>query len=89
MKYERILRLVKWFDLLDNNLSGLIPRDIESLKGLIILNVSRILFSSEILKSLENLVQLQLLGLSRNELFRIFPIALQNLTYELLWCVSW
>ncbi|XP_059073089.1 receptor-like protein 19 [Cryptomeria japonica] len=81
MEYARTLRLVKSLDLSYNNLSGKIPWDIESLKGLIILNVSRNQFSGEIPKSLGSMVQLESLDLSKNELCGVFPAELQYLTY--------
>ncbi|XP_059073086.1 putative receptor like protein 25 [Cryptomeria japonica] len=81
LEYGRILRLVKCLDLSDNNLSGKIPWDIQSLKGLLILNVSRNYFSGKIPKSLGSMLQLQSLDLSRNELFGTLPSELQHLTY--------
>ncbi|XP_059077346.1 receptor-like protein 19 isoform X1 [Cryptomeria japonica] len=80
MEFAKILRLVKCLDLSNNNLSGNIPKNIGSLKGLVILNISRNNFNGEIPKFIGDMILLESLDLSQNKLSGAIPTELQFLT---------
>ncbi|KAL7235820.1 hypothetical protein ACSBR1_019164 [Camellia fascicularis] len=79
--YSVTLVFVKLLDLSSNNLSGDIPREMESLIGLHGLNLSRNHLTGTIPDGIGYLENLESLDLSRNELSCTIPASLSNLTF--------
>ncbi|GLJ41960.1 hypothetical protein SUGI_0868710 [Cryptomeria japonica] len=80
-EFVKVLFILKYIDLSNNNLSGNIPLKMGSLKGLIALNLSRNHLSGPIPKTLGDMDQLESLDLSINRLNGKIPLELQLLTY--------
>ncbi|KAF8688216.1 hypothetical protein HU200_042339 [Digitaria exilis] len=71
----------KTLDFSDNNLTGVIPQEIDQLKSLEKLNFSFNSLSGEIPQQLSSLTNLQQLDLSSNHLTGAIPLALNNLHF--------
>ncbi|KAG9133574.1 hypothetical protein Leryth_016537 [Lithospermum erythrorhizon] len=78
-KFRNILGLVRCIDLSSNNLSGRIPLEITTLKGLIGLNLSRNYLSGTIPPNISLLSSLDFLDLSSNSISGIIPFSLSQL----------
>ncbi|RWR93261.1 phytosulfokine receptor 1-like protein [Cinnamomum micranthum f. kanehirae] len=68
-------------DLSRNNLSGEIPQELTSLRGLYNLNLSRNHLEGKIPTKIGNLQQLESLNLSQNHLFGTIPSSISALTF--------
>ncbi|KAF7820345.1 receptor-like protein EIX2 [Senna tora] len=79
--YSSILGLVTSIDLSGNKLSGRIPSEIISLKGLLFLNLSNNLLKGQIPQSIGNMGSLLSLDFSRNQLSGEIPPSMSNLSF--------
>ncbi|KAK4285043.1 hypothetical protein QN277_001789 [Acacia crassicarpa] len=75
------LGLVTSIDLSHNKLSGEIPSEIASLKGLNFLNLSNNLLSGKIPQNIGNMESLQTMDLSKNQLCGEIPLSISNLNF--------
>ncbi|GKA05722.1 leucine-rich repeat protein [Tanacetum coccineum] len=80
--YNTILNLVREINLSDNNLSGPIPSELGTLKGLRYLNLSRNDLSSSIPETIDEMGLLESLDLSVNRLNGKIPMGLSRFTLE-------
>nr|XP_029117981.1 LOW QUALITY PROTEIN: receptor-like protein EIX2 [Elaeis guineensis] len=81
IEYAILLPLVIAIDLSDNNLSGIIPKELTNLFGLVSLNFSENHLTGEITEKISALQQLESLDLSRNNLFGEIPSSMIALTF--------
>ncbi|XP_073112225.1 receptor-like protein EIX2 [Elaeis guineensis] len=81
IEYAILLPLVIAIDLSDNNLSGIIPKELTNLFGLMSLNLSGNHLTGEITEKISALQQLESLDLSRNNLFGGIPSSMIALTF--------
>ncbi|KAL4271003.1 hypothetical protein AHAS_AhasUnG0030600 [Arachis hypogaea] len=72
-------RLLIGIDLSSNHLTGEIPKEIELLFGLVLLNLSRNSLNGEIISNIGNLQSLEFLDLSRNHLSGRIPSSLSKI----------
>ncbi|KAI9115456.1 hypothetical protein K1719_013775 [Acacia pycnantha] len=82
LMYTKTLSLVTSIDLSGNNLSGIFPREMTKLSGLVCLNLSRKHISGSIPLSVSNMHQLSSLDLSSNQLPGAIPYTGQTTTFE-------
>ncbi|KAI9099577.1 hypothetical protein K1719_024582 [Acacia pycnantha] len=75
------LGLVTSIDLSDNKLSGEIPSEIASLKGLVFLNLSNNLLSGKIPQNIGNMESLEIMDLSKNQLCGEIPLSMSGLNF--------
>ncbi|GLJ42017.1 hypothetical protein SUGI_0869960 [Cryptomeria japonica] len=80
-EFGKVLFILKYIDLSNNNLSGSIPLKMGHLKGLIALNLSRNHLTGKIPNTLGRMEQLESLDLSLNRLNGNIPLELQLLSY--------
>ncbi|XWS09980.1 hypothetical protein CRYUN_Cryun39dG0036500 [Craigia yunnanensis] len=80
-KYAKILGLLLVIDLSSNKLTGKIPEQLTSLRGLVALNLSRNILTGKIPRKIGQLRQLQTLDLSRNKFSGSIPPSLSELTF--------
>ncbi|WCJ20480.1 Receptor-like protein EIX2 [Euphorbia peplus] len=79
-EYSTILGLVRSIDLSDNNLSGEIPTEITSLKGLVSLNFSQNALTGRIPDSISNMRWLEVIDFSQNQLSGHIPESMSRLS---------
>ncbi|XP_054816924.1 receptor-like protein EIX2 [Prosopis cineraria] len=75
------LELVTSMDLSSNKLSGDIPRETTSLKGLLFLNLSNNNLHGQISQSIGNMKSLEAMDFSNNQLYGEIPPSLSNLNF--------
>ncbi|KAL5549660.1 hypothetical protein UlMin_004891 [Ulmus minor] len=80
-RYDTILLLVTSLDLSNNCLSGEIPKQLTSLRGLWSLNLSGNHLRGSIPDQIGNMAWLETLDLSRNKLSGNIPTSISNLTF--------
>ncbi|KAK8650815.1 hypothetical protein V6N13_140439 [Hibiscus sabdariffa] len=80
-EYGKTLRLLKVIDLSCNRLSGEIPKEIASLRGLISLNLSTNMLKGSIIGEIGQLLALETLDLSANHLSGEIPQSLSGLSF--------
>ncbi|MBA0672708.1 hypothetical protein Goklo_024303 [Gossypium klotzschianum] len=80
-EYQRTLGLLKSIDLSSNILSGEIPQEIASLKGLITLNLSRNTLSGCIIREIGQLKAMESLDLSTNNLSGEISKSMSDLSF--------
>ncbi|KAL2334695.1 hypothetical protein Fmac_015908 [Flemingia macrophylla] len=80
-EYKSILGLVTNVDLSNNNLFGIIPREIIDLDGLIYLNLSHNQLYGEIPPSIGNMRLLESIDISRNQISGEIPSTISNLSF--------
>ena len=78
-EFKNILGLLKSIDLSGNNLTGLIPREIVELIGLVSLNLSRNCLTGQITSDIDMLQSLEALDLSKNHLSGGIPSSLSHI----------
>ncbi|XP_061354275.1 receptor-like protein EIX2 [Gastrolobium bilobum] len=81
IEYRNLLGLVTNVDLSNNNLSGVIPREITNLDGLIYLNLSKNQLIGQIPPSIGNMRSLESIDFSRNRLSGEIPSTISNLSF--------
>ncbi|XP_062153673.1 receptor like protein 27-like [Alnus glutinosa] len=81
MFYEKVLELFIAIDFSSNKFVGEIPKFIENLKGIQLLNLSNNYLTGHIPPSLGNLIELEALDLSQNKLSGDIPQQLTQLTF--------
>jgi Leucine-rich repeat (LRR) protein len=81
MFYEKVLELFIAIDFSSNKFVGEIPKFIENLKGIQLLNLSNNYLTGHIPPSLGNLIELEALDLSQNKLSGDIPQELTQLTF--------
>ncbi|XP_059629361.1 receptor-like protein EIX2 [Cornus florida] len=79
--YSTILQLVTSMDFSNNNLSGEIPEELTSLRGLHSLNLSYNLLIGRIPKNIGAMEQLEAIDFSMNHLFGEIPPSMSSLTF--------
>ncbi|XP_059627560.1 receptor-like protein EIX2 [Cornus florida] len=79
--YSTILQLVTSMDFSNNNLSGEIPEELTSLRGLHSLNLSYNLLTGRIPKDIGAMEQLEAIDFSMNHLFGEIPPSISSLTF--------
>ncbi|XP_059629358.1 receptor-like protein EIX2 [Cornus florida] len=79
--YSTFLQLVTIMDFSDNNLSGEIPEELTSLRGLHSLNLSYNLLTGRIPKNIGAMEQLEAIDFSMNHLFGEIPPSMSSLTF--------
>uniref|UniRef100_A0A2N9G7E5 Uncharacterized protein n=1 Tax=Fagus sylvatica TaxID=28930 RepID=A0A2N9G7E5_FAGSY len=80
LEYDKTLKFVTIIDLSGNNLTGGIPDELTSLRGLGTLNLSMNHLTGNIPKNIGNLRWLETLDLSKNSLFGPIPESMSSLT---------
>ncbi|GMY32252.1 receptor-like protein EIX1 [Fagus crenata] len=80
LEYDKTLGFVTIIDLSGNNLTGRIPDELTSLRGLGTLNLSMNHLTGNIPKNIGNLRWLETLDLSKNTLFGPIPESMSSLT---------
>jgi hypothetical protein len=81
MVYEKVLELFIAIDFSSNKFVGEVPKSIENLKGVQLLNLSNNYLTGHIPPSLGNLLALEALDLSQNKLSGEIPQQLTQLTF--------
>ncbi|XBH77272.1 hypothetical protein VPH35_103775 [Triticum aestivum] len=81
MQYLMLSAFPKVLNLAINNFTGVIPKEIGQLKGLISLNLSSNRLSGEMPEQICNLTNLQVLDLSGNQITGTIPAAVKNLHF--------
>jgi Leucine-rich repeat (LRR) protein len=81
MFYEKVLELFMAIDFSSNKFVGEVPKSIENLKGVQLLNLSNNCLTGHIPPSLGNLIVLEALDLSQNKLSGEIPQQLTQLTF--------
>jgi hypothetical protein len=81
MFYEKVFKLLMAIDFSSNKFVGEIPKFIENLKGIQLLNLSNNCLTGHIPLSLGNLIELEALDLSQNKLSGDIPQQLTQLTF--------
>jgi EIX receptor 1/2 len=79
--YGKNFKEMRSIDLSNNKLTGEIPEEISSLKGLLALNLSRNMLTGLIPQKIGYLTQLESLDLSRNELFGSIPTSMADISF--------
>ncbi len=79
--YGKNFEEMRSIDLSDNKLTGEIPEEISSLKGLLALNLSRNMLTGVIPQKIGYLKQLESLDLSRNQLFGSIPASMADISF--------
>jgi Leucine-rich repeat (LRR) protein len=88
MFYEKVLQLFIAIDFSSNKFVGEVPKSIENLKGVQLLNLSNNYITGHIPSSLGNLIALEALDLSQNKLSGEIPQQLTQLTFLEVFNVS-
>jgi len=81
MFYQEVIELLRAIDFSSNKFVGEVPKFIENLKGVQLLNLSNNYLNGSILPSLGNLIALEALDLSKNNLSGEIPQQLTQLTF--------
>ena len=79
--YGKNFKEMRSIDLSNNKLTGEIPEEISSLKGLLALNLSRNMLTGLIPQKIGYLTQLESLDLSRNQLFGSIPVSIADISF--------